>query len=164
METKIRLTEQLKLKFGDLPFTEQSTQDEILTLWLPLDKLKEVLYYLKKEIPQPFPLLYDLTAIDERTRKRNNGSLLSSSFTLVYHLFSFDRNSFIRLKVALTGENPTAPSISSFWANANWYEREVYDMFGIRFVGHPHLKRILMPQTWEGHPLRKEHPARATEM
>jgi NADH-quinone oxidoreductase subunit C/D len=128
-----------------------------------LDKLKEVLFYLKREIAKPFPLLYDLTAIDERTRKKLP-DYPSSYFTLVYHLFSFERNSFLRLKVALKEEFPSAPSISSLWANANWYEREVYDMFGIRFNGHPHLKRLLMPQSWQGHPLRKEHPARATEM
>jgi NADH-quinone oxidoreductase subunit C/D len=163
METNNRLADQLKLRFSDLTVTEQSTQDEILTLWLPLDKLKEVLFHLKREIAKPFPLLYDLTAIDERTRKKTP-DYPSSYFTLVYHLFSFERNSFLRLKVALKEEYPSVPSIASLWANANWYEREVFDMFGIRFQGHPHLKRLLMPQSWVGHPLRKEHPARATEM
>jgi NADH-quinone oxidoreductase subunit C/D len=163
METNTRLTDQLKLKFSDLHVIEQSTRDEIFTLWLPIFKLKEVLFYLKKEIAKPYILLYDLTAIDERTRKKDR-DYPSSYFTLVYHLFSFDRNSFLRIKVALPDDRPSAPSITSFWANANWYEREVYDMFGIHFEGHPHLRRILMPQTWTGHPLRKEHPARATEM
>jgi NADH-quinone oxidoreductase subunit C/D len=163
MENNTRLTDQLSLKFSEVTFTEQTTRDEILTLWLPLDKLKEVLYYLKREISNPFPLLYDITAIDERTRKRE-ADYPSSYFTLVYHLLSFDRNQFVRIKVALREEFPSAPSIANLWANANWYEREVFDMFGIRFNGHPHLKRILMPQSWEGHPLRKEHPSRATEM
>jgi NADH-quinone oxidoreductase subunit C/D len=163
METKIRLADQLKLRFPELSLGEQATKDDILTLWLPLDKLKEVLFYLKKEIPLPFPLLYDITAIDERTRKKSP-DYPSASFSLVYHLFSFQRNSFVRLKVALRDEYPSAPSIAALWANANWYEREVYDMFGIRFNGHPYLKRLLMPQSWEGHPLRKEHPSRATEM
>lgn len=163
MEKTIRPTEQLRLKFGENVFTEQTTRDEILTLWLPLDKLKAVLAYLKTEITDPYLLLYDLSAIDERTRKLHNG-YPSSQFTLVYHLYSFHRNNFIRLKCALTGEYPSAPSIISLWANASWYEREVYDMFGIQFEGHPDLRRILMPLTWEGHPLRKEHPARATEM
>jgi NADH-quinone oxidoreductase subunit C/D len=162
METKT-LTEQLHLKFGEETFKTQSCKDEILTLWLPLSRLEAVLGYLKREIEKPFLLLYDLTAIDERTRKRNNG-YPSAPFTLVYHLFSFSRNSFIRLKVPLASDTDTVPSIAKLWANANWYEREVFDMFGIRFDGHPHLRRILMPQTWEGHPLRKEHPARATEM
>ena len=163
MEIKNTLTEQLRLKFGDITFTEQPTKDNILTLWLPLGRLREVMSYLKSEISQPFPLLYDITAIDERTRKKDNG-YPSNHFTLVYHLFSFDRNGFIRLKGILPDGTLNAPSISALWMNANWYEREVYDMFGIRFDGHPHLKRLLMPLSWEGHPLRKEHPARATEM
>jgi len=163
MEKRLSPTEQLRLKFGENIFTEQVTRDEILTLWLPLDKLRAVVTYLKLEIAQPYMLLYDITAIDERTRKSPNGSS-SSDFTLVYHLYSFGRNTFIRLKCALKGEYPTAPTITGVWDNASWYEREVYDMFGIRFDGHPNLRRILMPLTWEGHPLRKEHPARATEM
>ena len=156
-------TEPLKLKFGENTFIKQATKDDILTLWLPLERVVEVLKYLKTDHTPPFPFLFDLTAIDERSRKRDL-EYPSTHFTLVYHLFSFRSNAFIRLKVALTGDFPTAPSATGIWENANWYEREVYDMFGIRFTGHPHLTRILMPQTWEGHPLRKEHPARATEM
>jgi len=156
-------TEQVRARFGDDIVIEPGTKDSIVSVWLPLDKLKAVLFFVKKEISAPFPLLYDLTAIDERSRK-TNPSYPSKSFTLVYHLFSFDRNEFMRFKVALTGEYPSVPSITNLWANANWYEREVFDMFGIQFEGHPHLRRILMPLTWEGHPLRKEHPARATEM
>jgi NADH-quinone oxidoreductase subunit C/D len=163
MEIKNNLTEQLRLKFGDIAFTEQPAKDNILTLWLPLGRLREVMSYLKSEISQPFPFLYDITAIDERTRKKDNG-YPSTYFTLVYHLFSFDRNNFIRLKGILQDGTLRAPSIADMWLNANWYEREVFDMFGIRFDGHPHLKRLLMPLSWEGHPLRKEHPARATEM
>ncbi|HKZ39066.1 MAG TPA: NADH-quinone oxidoreductase subunit C, partial [Chryseolinea sp.] len=156
-------TEQLNLKFGERTFIKQATKDDILTLWLPLGRIIEVLKYLKTEISHPFPFLFDLTAIDERSRKKDI-DYPPSQFTLVYHLFSFDRNNFLRIKVALMEDYPAAPSITKLWANASWYEREVYDMFGIRFEGHPHLTRILMPLTWDGHPLRKEHPARATEM
>lgn len=163
METDLSPTEQVKSRFGDDIIAEPVTKDHIVSVWLPLVKLKAVLFYVKNELPKPYPLLYDLTAIDERSRKKDS-EYPSTGFTLVYHLFSFDRNEFIRFKVVLPGEYPVVPSITNLWANANWYEREVYDMFGIRFDGHPHLKRILMPSTWEGHPLRKEHPARATEM
>lgn len=153
----------LQQRFSDSDIQRQTTIDDILTLWVPKDKVVSIIRYLKSSIEQPFNFLYDLCGIDERDRAKKNG-LPSKEFSVVYHLFSYDRNSFIRLKVALEGESPTIPSITALFRNANWYEREVYDMFGIRFDGHPHLQRILMPLTWKGHPLRKEHPARATEM
>lgn len=108
-------------------------------------------------------MLYDLTAIDERTRK-NRHQQPQSDFTVVYHLLSFDRNEYVRIKTALKDEKPIVPTISHIWANADWYEREIWDMFGINVEGHRNLRRILMPTWWQGHPLRKEHPARATEM
>jgi NADH-quinone oxidoreductase subunit C/D len=155
--------ELLQLKFGEDSFTRQSTKDGIITLWMQATNNVEVLSYLKTNIAQPYPFLFDITAIDERTRKFEPG-YPSEKFTVVYTLLSFARNSFLRLKVALPEEKPAIRTITGLWANASWYEREVYDMFGIRFEGHPHLRRILMPLSWEGHPLRKEHPARATEM
>jgi len=157
------LVEELTSQFGASIFTQQHTVDEVTTLWVLKEQIKTVLYYLKHSIPEPFELLYDLCAIDERSHAKKNGSP-TSDFTLVYHLLSFKRNRFIRLEVALQGNYPSISSISTIWKNADWYECEVYDMFGIHFEGHPHLRRILMPLTWEGHPLRKEHPARATEM
>src|SRR5690242_1518979 len=108
MEIKTSPTEQLRLKFGDI-FTEQPSKDEILTLWLPLDRLREVLSYLKSGIAKPYPQLYDLTAIDERSRNKLNG-YPSAQFTIVYHLFSFERNSFLRIKCALNAEYPSVPS------------------------------------------------------
>src|SRR3954447_14568089 len=152
----------LQQRFGAEVFQQQHTIDEILTLWLPQDKLRLVIQYLKTA-EQPYKLLYDICGIDERDRTGKE-KVPAKDFTIVYHLLSFERNAFIRLKVALEGEYPSMPSITSLFKNANWYEREVYDMFGISFTGHPHLQRILMPLTWKGHPLRKEHPARATEL
>lgn len=154
---------ELRNAFGEESIMGQPAGDGIPTLWTPADKVLSVLSYLKAEIPKPFPMLYDLTAIDERTRAHRQDRL-HSDFTAVYHLLSFDRNSDIRIKVALDGEYPSLPSITGLWPSANWYEREVWDMFGITFSGHPNLRRILMPSTWKGHPLRKEHPARGTEL
>jgi NADH-quinone oxidoreductase subunit C/D len=137
--------------------------DGVPTVWCAGDRVSDILLWLKTGIGQPYTLLFDLTAIDERRRTKRNGQP-AGDFTLVYYLMSLERNADIRIKVPLNGERPTARSIISFWPSANWYEREVFDMFGIRFEGHPTLYRILMPSTWEGHPLRKEHPARATDM
>lgn len=141
----------------------QETADDIDTFWIAPADLDGTLRHLKSVVNRPYPLLYDITAIDERHRQYRAGQP-ASDFTVVYHLFSFERKKFIRLKVALTGDYPSLPSITGVWAMADWYECEVWDMFGIRFDGHPRLRRILMPKTWDGHPLRKEHPARATEM
>lgn len=149
--------------FGASTFTYQPTQDGMPTLWVPKEQIRLVLRYLKLAAPQPYRMLFDLTALDERGRLNRQGQP-ASDFTVVYQLLSHERNQSLRLKVALQGEQPTLPTITDIWPAANWYEREVWDMFGLRFEGHPHLRRLLMPQTWDGHPLRKEHPARATEM
>jgi NADH-quinone oxidoreductase subunit C/D len=153
----------LQQRFGTVVLGEQATADLILTIWIHKEHIVDVLRFLKCEIPLPFKMLYDLTAIDEHGRKhRVNQS--NGRFTVVYHLLSFDRNQDIRIKVSLEDANPSVTSVTSVFANANWYEREVWDMFGIHFSRHPHLRRILMPHSWQGHPLRKEHPARATEI
>ncbi|GJQ50921.1 MAG: NADH-quinone oxidoreductase subunit C/D [Candidatus Kuenenia stuttgartiensis] len=161
--TDSAIVEKLKTRFGGSEITEQKTSDEFPTIWVSKDKLIDVISFLKTEVSKPYRMLYDLTAIDERTRAKRV-EMPKGDFTVVYHLLSFERNDDIRIKVPLKGEYPSLPTITKVWSNADWYEREVYDMFGIKFDGHPHLKRILMPLTWEGHPLRKEHPARATEM
>jgi NADH-quinone oxidoreductase subunit C/D len=153
----------LRQRFADLRFIEQSTKDEIPTVWVPSDGIQRVLAYLKSEIDHPYRLLYDLTAIDERTRRHRDGQP-DSDFTVVYHLLSYTRNQDLRLKVALRGDHPTLPSVTRLFPLADWYEREAWDMFGIVFDGHPRLNRILMPPTWVGHPLRKDHPARGTEL
>ena len=157
------IVEQLQNRFGVATVTEQPTRDEFPTVWVPQDKAHEVLHYLKIEVDRPYGMLYDLTAIDERLRA-NKPDQPKSDFTVVYHLLSFQRNEDLRVKVGLKGEFPSLPTITNIWPAASWYEREVWDMFGITFDGHPYLRRILLPPTWEGHALRKEHPARATEM
>ena len=157
------ILQQLQQRLGADILYQQKTVDEVLTWWVSKEDIVRAVEFLKTALPQPFKMLYDLFGIDERNRNRSNG-LPVADFTIVYVLFSFERNAFIRLKVALRGEYPSLYSITGLFKNANWYEREVYDMFGIRFNGHPHLTRILMPLTWQGHPLRKDHPARATEM
>ena len=79
-------------------------------------------------------------------------------FEVVYHLHSIEKNQYLRVKCKLGGGNPEIDSTTGVWRAANWYERETFDMFGIRFRNHPNLIRILMPLDWEGYPLRKDYP------
>ena len=141
----------------------QVTADGITTYWVSKGRLIEALRFLRTDIERPFAKLFDLSAIDERLREHRPDQP-NADFTVFYHLMSLERNEDIRLKVALQDTALEVPSAVGVYVNANWYEREAYDMFGIQFTGHPNLRRILTPPLWEGHPLRKEHPARATEM
>jgi len=157
------ITHDLISSFGEAILSVQPTRDGLPTVWVTRDRVRDVLRHLKSAVERPYRMLYDLTVIDERVRTNRQDQPVSD-FTVVYHLLSFDRNEDIRIKVPLAGADLSLPSITGIWPAANWYEREAWDLFGIRFDGHPHLTRILMPPTWSGHPLRKDHPARATEM
>ena len=154
---------ELEPGFGGATVTVQETRDGIPTVWVPKDRLLDVLAYLKSGAPRPYRMLYDLSAIDERERRHRQGQP-DADFSVVYHLLSFDRNDDLRVKVALKETDLALPSAVRLWPAADWYEREAYDMFGLTFEGHPHLRRLLMPDNWPGHPLRKDHPARATDM
>ena len=157
------VTAELAARFPGIELAVQPTADEIPTIWLPAERAREVIAHLKSEAATTYPMLYDLTAIDERTRRHREGQP-ASDFTVVYHLLSLDHNRDVRLKVALRGELPTLPTITGVFPAAEWYEREVWDMFGVGFDGLPQRPRILMPPWWQGHPLRKESPSRATEI
>lgn len=155
------LAGKLESRFPEVLFTPQQTVDEIPTLWISRSDLLPVLSYLKQDCA--FEMLFDLCGVDERTRV-NMRELPTADFTVVYHLMSFSERKDVRLKIALSEDDCKLPSIISVWPNANWYEREAWDMYGIVFTGHPNLTRILLPPTWKGHALRKDHPARATEL
>jgi NADH-quinone oxidoreductase subunit C/D len=163
MHKDFNIIQELQDRFDAASMTSQPTADGIPTLWVPKTHVCDVLRCLKTEVEQPYRTLYDLCAIDERVRAQRQHQP-ASHFTVVYHLLSYERNADVRIKAALTGERPSIPSVVDLWPSANWYEREAWDMFGITFEGHPNLRRILMPPTWTGHPLRKDHAARATEM
>jgi NADH-quinone oxidoreductase subunit C/D len=153
----VTLTEEIaRLAGASVP--AQSTVDGVPTFWLTREQVRPVLSGLKAR----YPMFYDLTLVDERLRAHREGQP-ESDFTLVYHLFSLAPATSVRLKLPLFDTALRAPSVVDLWPAADWYEREAFDMFGVRFEGHPHLRRILLPPWWEGHPLRKEYPARATE-
>ena len=154
------LARELQNRFKDAVAPASSASD-MLTLQVAQDRFKDVLRFLNSEATPRFLRLDDLTAIDESARRERAAY---PDYTLVYHLLSFEPAARIRLKVPLTGRDPQTESVTDIWSSANWYEREVFDLFGVRFNGHPNLRRLIMPHDWEGHPLRKSYPGRATEM
>ena len=158
-----RIPPGLQAKFAGRIVAEQFTCDGIPTVWVDRADVVEFLRELRDGERPRFEMLFDLSAIDERLRTRREGQP-ASEFTVVYHLMSFSGNCDFRVKVALFDADLSVPTATGLWPAANWYEREAWDMFGIDFSGHPNLFRLILPPTWEGHPLRKEHPARATEM
>ncbi len=162
MIANANILQELQQKFGDASIAPQAARDQVPTFWTSREKLHEIVQHLKSEVARPYRMLYDITATDDRVRQ-HRVSPTPSDYTVIYHLLSFERNEYIRIKVPLQEDSLSLPTITDVWPAANWYEREVWDMFGIKFDGHPFLARILMPKTWVGHPLRKDHPARATE-
>jgi NADH-quinone oxidoreductase subunit C len=119
-----------------------------LTLIIEPGSIVAVCALLKLE--HGFVRLSDLTAVDRLPDEPR--------FEVVYHLHSFKTNQRLRLKCLLPVSAPEIDSVTCVWRSADWYEREVFDLFGIPFRGHPNLRRIMMPVDWEGHPLRKDYP------
>ena len=115
------------------------------------EKIFEILKFLHESGELLFDHLADLTAVDWLKKK-------TPRFEVVYNLFSIRYKHFLRVKAQVPEEDSRITSVSSIWKVANWFEREVYDMFGIVFEGHPDLRRLLMPEDWEGFPLRKDYP------
>ena len=105
---------------------------------------------LKSDPALALDMVIDITAVDRYRREQR--------FEVVYHLYSLQHKHYIRLQVPVEEEQPVVPSVTGVWAGANWHERETFDMFGIRFTGHPDLRRMYMPEEFEHHPLRKDFP------
>jgi len=120
----------------------------VVIVW---DALLDIVNFLRKK-PYEFNMLLDLTCVDYQGR--------SPRFEMVYHVFALAARKRLRIKLAVPDDQPVVDSLTPVWKNANWLEREVYDMFGIRFEGHPDLRRLFMYDGFEGHPLRKDYPLR----
>jgi len=121
-----------------------------MTIVVERSALREACVLLKDDVNCPFNFLSDVTCVDWYPAEPR--------FEVIYHLLSIPKRERVRLKVRLNSESPVVESLTSVWPGANYFEREVFDLFGIRFTGHPYLRRILMPEDWEGHPLRKDYP------
>lgn len=121
-----------------------------MSIYVERSAIREACALLKDDPACPFNVFSDLTCIDWYPSEPR--------FEVIYHLLSIQNKERVRLKVRLNSSSPAVESITSLWPGANYFEREVFDLFGIRFTGHPYLRRILMPEDWEGHPLRKDYP------
>ncbi len=115
------------------------------------ESIPEVCRWLHDDPETGMDHLRDLCGVDWLGKK-------DIRFEVVYHLYSLKHRHMIRLKAPVPEDDPTVPSVTSVWKGAEWHERECFDMFGIRFEGNPDLRRVLMPEDWEGHPLRKDYP------
>lgn len=125
-----------------------------LTLEIAPGKIVSVAGFLKYD--QKYVRLSSVTAVDRYPAEPR--------FEVVYHLHSVERNKRLRLKCRIYGSDPVIESVTSVWRSANWYERETFDLFGIHFLNHPDLRRIMMPEDWEGHPLRKDYYVTGTRV
>jgi NADH-quinone oxidoreductase subunit C len=121
-----------------------------LSIYVGRSSLREACALLRDDPNCPFNFLSDVTCVDWHPREPR--------FEVVYQLLSIPKKERVRLKVRLGSDSPAVESVTSVWPAANFFEREVFDLFGVRFTGHPYLRRIQMPENWEGHPLRKDYP------
>ena len=147
MATKFT-TPPLEQALPDGSFQVAVTLDEIPTIVVPTSALVEVARVLRDHPSLRFNVCLDVTAVDHFPR--------APRFDVVYHLVATDVPLTLRMKVVLPDVNDTLPTLSGIWASTNWQEREVWDLFGIEFEGHPDPRRLLMPEDWPGHPLRKD--------
>ncbi|MDQ1558995.1 MAG: NADH-quinone oxidoreductase subunit [Pyrinomonadaceae bacterium] len=127
-----------------------------ITVVVPRERIVELCEYLKTSPEFAFNLLADICGVDR-------GPEEDPRFEVNYHLFSTTKFHRLRLKVIVSEEDASVPTVTNVWRTANWHERETFDMFGVRFDGHPDLRRILLPDDWQGHALRKDFPLRGYE-
>ena len=123
---------------------------EEITIWVGREYIREACALLRDDATCAYNYLSDITCVDWYPAEPR--------FEVVYHLLSIPKKERVRLKVRLDSAAPVVDSLTPVWPGANYFEREVFDLFGIRFSGHPYLVRLLMPEDWEGHPLRKDYP------
>ncbi len=121
-----------------------------MTIYIERSCIHDACVILRDDVTCPFNYLSDVTCLDWHPSQPR--------FEVVYQLLSIPNKERVRLKVRLSADSPVVETVTSVWPSANYFEREVFDLFGIRFTGHPYLRRIQMPEDWEGHPLRKDYP------
>ena len=145
-----KIIEKVKSKFGNLVIDSHNFRGD-QTVTVKNESTLEFFQFLRDDPNLAFDFMVDLTAADYLKKK-------AQRFEVVYHLYSFKYNSRLRIKIPVDEKGCSVVSITSLWRTVNWYEREVWDLYGIKFKGHPNLSRILMYEGFKGHPLRKDYP------
>ncbi len=146
----LAITEKIKEMFPEEVLDVREFRGQV-SVTLKKNRIRDISRYLHDDPELYFDYLVDVCGVDYLGRKEKR-------FEVVYHLFSIKHRHAIRLKAEVSGDNPAIDSVTPVWIGANWHEREVFDLYGIKFNGHPDLRRILMPEDWEGYPLRKDYP------
>jgi NADH-quinone oxidoreductase subunit C len=144
------IIQKIKDRFGDVVLEDHSYRGD-QTVTLKKEKIVEVTQFIKDEPSIDMDFLMDLTAVDYMDRKPQR-------FEVVYHFYSSKLNHRVRLKVPVDEDECLVDTLDSLYKSANWFEREVWDLYGIKFKGHPNMKRILLYEEFKGHPLRKDYP------
>lgn len=146
----LAIADKIKEKFPDDVLDVKEFRGQV-SVSLKKDRIVEICRYLHDDPELLFDYLIDVCGADYLGRK-------NTRFEVVYHLYSMKHRQMIRLKAEVAGNEPSINSVMPVWVGANWHERECYDMYGIVFKGHTDLRRILLPEDWEGYPLRKDYP------
>ncbi len=149
------ISEKLKEKFPEEVLDIKEFRGQV-SVTINKDKILNILRYLHDDPDLFFDYLIDVCGADYLGKKEKR-------FEVVYHLYSVKHRHALRVKAEVAGDKPSIDSVVGIWAGANWHEREAYDMYGIVFNGHPDLRRILLPEDWEGFPLRKDYPLKGPE-
>ena len=158
-QPKPLILEKLEANHADALLAHDETRGTVVVV-VRKEQAYAVLEYLKTDPELAYTFLVDVTAVDNSQMESELMQFDYARFMVVYQLYSYQGQARARVKVPVHENDLNIPSVTSLWRGANWLERETYDMFGINFEGHPDLRRILMPDDFEGHPLRKDYPLR----
>ncbi len=150
------IAEKIKGEFPDQVIEVVEFSDQVSVI-VKKDRIFNICRYLHDDADLSFDHLKDLCGVDYLNKKEVR-------FEVVYNLYSIRHHHMIRLRAEVPEDDPTIQSVTPIWAGANWHERECFDMFGVTFKGHPDMRRILLPEDWEGNPLRKDYPLKGPEL
>jgi NADH-quinone oxidoreductase subunit C len=146
----LEIAEKIKEIFPEEVLTVSEFRGQV-SVTLRKNRIRDIACYLHDDPDLSFDYLIDVCGVDYLGKKEKR-------FEVVYQLYSIKHRRALRLKAEVSEEDPTIDSVTAVWVGANWHERETFDLYGIKFKGHPDLRRILLPEDWEGHPLRKDYP------